>query len=291
VDLLLSQDGGYDYVITRVKYDRASDQVRYYDDPSEQPRDVLVVDTKGAGAPDRDALVSDLKAIQFLHARPLRVDALRGAAQSGELLPAFVGSCYGEYELRSLFAPEPIVHDTNHCWAAPAFARLAPHVRRGPPIVRLAMDYFLSSFRGSPDEAYLKLTVALEGLAIEVLKVFGAQSGLSLGTLPASRRVEAAYQSVGLGFEGRLKAEASRWHAARHTGIARRADGASIVDQLAVLRTMLVALLLRSVGYHGSVIGYEQDERGLWRAADRAWWGDPSLSSDAITAKTGFLVT
>jgi hypothetical protein len=315
----------------------------------------LFVDTKDKGVPDRDAVVRDLLTMQFIHARPLRVDVLRGAGENGELLPAFVGSSFGDYELREMFAHEPIVPDGRHCWADPAFARLAPRVRQEPPGVRLAMEYFLYSFRAAPDDAYLKLTVALEGLAIEILRSFGAQAGVTtvlddkewivgdikkwrdtlkllkrspeykawkkllcdrwpeirlhalatpidwssslenslgvgndVGLLPAGRRVEAAFRSLGLEFDQRMKAEAARWHTARHTGIAKRADGASLAERLAVLRTMLVALLLRSVGYEGSVIGYEQDARGSWCSADPEWWGAFSSSCDALVAQRRF---
>ena len=133
-DLYLNQTDGYDYVLSRVK-------------SGDNARDVLFIDTKGKGAPERDALTSDIKTLEFLHAMPLRIDLLRGASDDGQPLTAYVGSCFGDYELRPRFAEWPIVPDSQHCWAAPAFHRLAPEARHGSPIILLAMDYFLASFR------------------------------------------------------------------------------------------------------------------------------------------------
>ena len=122
----------------------------------------------------------------------------------------------------------------------------------------------------------------------------GLESSLALrsniGQLSDGKRVEAAFASLGLPLDARMKAEAKRWHRARHTAVAKRANGASLLEQLAELRTMLVALLLRYVGYQGAVIGYEHDDRKFWRAADPAWWGDPLQAPDQPTAAMNFLV-
>ena len=157
-ELYLAQEEGYDYAIIRLSGDNP-------------PYDFLLVDTKGAGAPEPETLLSDLRVLEFFHARHLKLDALQGVSKNGDTV-AFAGVFTGIYQgAVGLYADFPLPAG-GQCWIAPGFSNLAPLVRNPPrstPVVRLAMRYFLSSFDGSPHEAYLKLTVALEGLALEVI--------------------------------------------------------------------------------------------------------------------------
>ena len=346
LQLLLPQEDGYDYAVICV--DAKSDHY------------LLVVDTKGCGSPDRNILHADFAVLEFLNAARLRVERFVGLDDDCEIA-GYVGSAFGRYDRDPLLAARPIpLLPGKRCWALPAFRRLAPVARTGPRVVRLAMDYYLASFTGYPDEAYLKLTVALEGLAIEVLRERGDASGVvqersgdlwrvrdprlwkkylrelrktpeyaaweallvrqrstieehalphaglshpeklfnslrlpsssATGQLSAGRRVEAAFAALGLSLDDAMRREAGLWHRARHEAVPdtiSEADG--LHPQLWVLRAMLVALLLRWVGYLGPVRGYERDGHGRLGPARTAWWGDPS-TVDPDDSDVRFLV-
>jgi len=224
--------------------------------------------------------------------------------------------------------------------------------------VRLALEYYLTSFRGPLDEAYLKLVVVLEGLAMEVLNSIGEERGVitlrngkawsvkdptawksfvaklkqsnefkawtallaanadevrehalsvdglvnwtaglqgalrlkpDLGELSAGKRVQAAFAAVGLTMDPAMKAESKRWHQARHVAIARSASDKTLEQQVAVIRTMVVALLFRWMDYDGPLIGYHRDGRGVLRQSDVEWWGDPSKATAMAEAAVRYL--
>ncbi|MBK8173469.1 MAG: hypothetical protein IPK60_24470 [Sandaracinaceae bacterium] len=282
---------------------------------------LLVIGSPTSIVPTRATIQRVLATLQFLFAQRLRVGVLRGVDVAGSPTHSMVGSAFGRYERASFHAHRPIPL-TDNCWDAVAFEKLVGAMVSGPPIFRLATSYYLSSFFSDPDEAYLKLVVALEGLAIQVLSGAGNIPGvlnatatefeidrapLALGAsaarrdwhqwvatnprwkngkkLPEGQRVRAAFAVLDLILDAAMLEESNRWHAARHSAVAERTPNSSLDTRIGVLRTMLLGLLMRSQGYDGPIIGYARNARHQWTPAEQSWWGNPDLSADVPSAQ------
>ena len=311
---------------------------------------VLVLDTRGRGIPAREFVQRILAMLQFFLGLRVSVEAFRSGSADGQPSSEYFGSAYGRFDRDPLLAYWPLAVP-EPAWIVPAMCRLAPRIlgtyagmhaqgvsaydQSTPPILRLALEYYLTSFRPPWDEVCIKLTVALEGTAMRVLfdatKSAGivdirgsefcvpmvrpvvAQSiareawydyvetnrgglrqecGRTTHSLPPTWRVRAAFAALDLPFTEEMTAvtKSKVWNQVRHEGIV-YGSPEEIAQRVAVLRMMLVAIVLRWCGYHGPVIGHLQDQRDLWLPADATWWGDPTMSDDAIVAsRTRYLV-
>lgn len=338
---------------------RACDLVVVHRD-NRRDHEIVIIDTHGVGAPDRRTVHRLLRLLGFLIPARLRVDFLRGASEDGDPLDAYLGVAVMAEKLDRPFADSPVSH--SKCWLAPAFERLAEAALREGSLVPLACEYYLSSFEDIDHEAYLKLVVAIEGLALEVLRTHGEQAGVvttaartkeddeallivrddaewravrerlrkspefaayqrlvdaelgvaegavenrmraealvsdrrwagalkssvlprwkEAGHLGAGRRVEAAFWSLGLMFDARMREVERAWHDARHTAVA-RTSGDALASDVAVLRTMLLALLFGWCGYRGEFIGHGRYANGVYATAEIEGWNTAPEAVDA----------
>jgi hypothetical protein len=107
------------------------------------------------------------------------------------------------------------------------------------------------------------------------------------GRTPASRVVEGAFTRLGLTLTPEMTAELGRGRG----GIVHRAamfdDREESLDaylsRIAIVRTMLVALVARVVGYSGAILGWKREPQRPYQPPRHEWWPvDPAAQSAAF---------
>jgi len=178
----------------------------------------------------------------------------------------------------------------------------------------LALDSYLDSMTMHVDADYLRLQVALEAFAYWILRLAsheekmavkdaakwkewvngneaairslaspGSEDSLlnkvmSLGRWSSSRVVQSAFLTFDVKLTREMKDELQKRNVIVHQGLMTpgELDADDILRRIALVRTLLVALIARSVGYLGAINGWEIGHLGH-ALEPEAWW---SLQED-----------
>jgi hypothetical protein len=209
---------------------------------------------------------------------------------------------------RSMPVPDDYV--PGGCWVVVLFNRLARRLAAdGSVDLVVPIGAFLDAVSEHLDGAYLKLQVAVERFARDLVgnqrralvsnvdewrnwvrslnseikkrAVDKEAAGILLGKMIGAREpttgryVEAALKTAGIIVGKRIKVEIKeRGSVAHRFTMAKRGARRRNVDvdvrRVAVLRTIVTALLALHVGYDGPILGWEQDPHG-WPKLPK-WW-------------------
>ncbi len=276
---------------------------------SDEGRWFLIIDS-GSAPPVRDELNADVLALQFVLGTSFSFDVLCGLDEGGNAV-AFLGGRYGRRDGRRSEDVVPRWLIQEH-WPSAFLAAISTAYRKRPELrLYIALSFYLDSLAGHHVEGrYLDLHVALEALAFWFLRAEGieepplvvkdkwkpwlkenkatirslATAGLedalyskvtSLPKRSSGRVVEAAFKHFGLTISPEMSKELAGRNDIVHTAIMfsdRPEDVEEYRERIAIVRTMLVALLARIVGYDGAILGWTREPRRPYNEADASWW-------------------
>jgi hypothetical protein len=108
-------------------------------------------------------------------------------------------------------------------------------------------------------------------------------------SIPARRAssmvVEVAFQRYGLSVHAEMAEELENGrNTVVHTAVMfeeRREDVNDYLRRIAIVRTMLTALVAKVVGYQGAILGWERDYRRPYKEADASWWAVNPVAREA----------
>jgi|GEM_PF-3195997 len=108
----------------------------------------------------------------------------------------------------------------------------------------------------------------------------------SIPARPASSGVvERAFQRYSLALHQEMAEELKKGrNVVVHTAVMfeeRRDDVNDYMRRIAIVRTMLTALLAKVVGYQGAILGWERDYRHPYKEVDASWWAVDPLAREA----------
>ncbi len=248
----------------------------------------------------RKRLWPDFAALEFLFGTPLRLDLLIGVNEANEPVAALGANC--GYRFRpGASHEEPLPDDRDHAWMAVAFPRIVHALGTdGTSSVGAAACNYVDSTIGHIDGQYLFVQVALEALSNQLcpnepplvndVKAWKAWiDSLSaecethavdpmalkvlLGKLrgayhpTTSRLVEKALKRFALSPPTEAVKEIEGRNIVAHTGSMTGGTGYDVerdVRRIRMIRALLAALTLRSVGYEGALLAWDLDHR-RWR--------------------------
>ena len=278
---------------------------------------------KSPSAVDAGEARIDFLILQVVLGRPLKIENLYGLNEAGEVVAIASGNygtvqvrTKPEVVVPRLLTADPWVplffELLARAW------RQRPGVRFYVPL-----QYYLDSLTDHMEGSYTSLQVALEAFAYEVrtaqtrdplvadsgrwtdwvasvedhvrtLAAEGKADKLirklksSTPQPPAGEVVEEAFEQFQIPFTDAMSVEIRGRHKAVHAATMFKGAPAEIdverqAHRLALLRSMLVALVAKVVGYSGPIVGWERNETRRWGPPPPTWW------PPAEAAQTGTL--
>lgn len=293
--------GAYCYYFVRTKL--GSDETWY-----------IVIDVGAPGLPKRSHVYADFLALRFVLGHHLRLDLLSGIDDEGHTI-AENGGVFGRAHPDSSRTACPVpshFHSSQEVWVAPFFERLS-NAYHGRPEMKLyvPLELYLDALIDHLDGSYLKLHVALEAFALNVLEQAPKEKTMivmcwkewsnwvnenrekiasfafdehknslvekvrTVVRLASGRVVPNALKYHGIPVTDVMRAELEGRDVVAHTALMSPAgdrDYLRELERIALVRTMLVSLVACEIGYHGPIIGWTQDSRGRGEVAPSDWW-------------------
>lgn len=290
-----------------------------------RPASALLAVEKGSGHLDPLEVAEEVDLIGFALGVPFKINHFFGVDEDVRLLGLLAGN-FGEAPSRN--RPDPLVPITNseRSWAPSFFAKLAQHTAATPvqqrASLRTARWYYLSAFGESAGNAF----VAKMFLAV------AAAARQRLGGAPLVVESEESWRSWVQAHEAEIAplaapemakqllaavSDAARPRTFHLIAAALRSSGLAVTEVIenalrkgehaiegigevgpemyalvAVLRTLLAALVAREIGYEGSISGWEKhDPFYFFLPADSDWWhvaeetDAPTFFADVVTTK------
>lgn len=276
----------------------------------------LVIDTNGAGVPEREALGRDFLALEFVLGRQLRMPMIFGIASDRRTVACTYGSYRRKHLVDHSFPPVPIERDNDNfvdsSWATVFFERISHAWRSLQSADKgywIALDMYLDAMQHHLDFDYMRLQIALEAFAFWLLRrksqgdpmdvkdrdaweqwvrdnkdairahaVEGRGDALVQKVKGACRLasgnvVPSAFLAHGIKLTKNLREELRGRDVVVHQGLMAPEGYETDRDlrRVALVRTMLVALVARAVGYAGSINGWEIGDMG-YPIEQQDWW-------------------
>ena len=243
-----------------------------------------------------EAVARDFCALEFLFGTALRLDLLVGVDETNAPVEAFGTSLGYRYREGSSQEP-PVPDDRDNAWIAAAFPRIVATLGSGPlaSATSAAACHYVDSTMGHIDGQYLFLQVALEALSSQILwnepplvkdvaawkrwidslsvqceghAVDASALKILLGKLrgayrpTTSRLVEKTLKRSGLAVPTEAIDELEGRNIVAQTGSMTGGDPYDVERELRRIRmiqTLLAALILRTAGYEGELLGWDLD--------------------------------
>jgi hypothetical protein len=213
----------------------------------------------------------------------------------------------------------PTVAGIRGNWVAPLFAKLSRGLANQPDLLFTPLAYYVSSIGRFIDNEFLDLQVALEGFASKMLETPGedswavkdrsawldwvdAQSSVlaehavagteqslvarmkGLGRKATSSAVRDAFRQHGVELLPQQKKVVSDRNVIAHTALMNK-DGKyeffREMQRIAIVRSLLVALVSLAIGYRGQIRGWNTPQRDDSEAATADWWSVADEDQDA----------
>ena len=272
----------------------------------------LVVDTGGQETPRRDKMYQDFLTLQFVLGQRACLNSMIGVSVEGTVCGEIGGRFGDEHPPGARTAiPVPFLW-SRETWMAPLFRRISETYRQKPELrLYIPLGYFVDALTDHLDGAYLKIQVALEAFAASVLgigkdenavivKDWGAWTAwvksqreeirafavdgreetlfskvMYAGKFASGRVVRDAFEMFGVKISKEMKDELLGRNLAAHSALMTTTEDRDYEQDLrriALVRTMIVALLARVVGYQGPIIGWTRDQNGQFEVAPSDWW-------------------
>ncbi|MGK4000727.1 hypothetical protein [Sorangium sp. So ce1024] len=289
-------------------------------EPRLEARWLFALEPRSAEIPDLDALGRDLMTIAFCFGHPFRVGLLLGLGEDGDLAGAFRTGA-GEPSARRLRRDPPVPQRaTDPPWPAALFEAISGHLARGgareAALTAAAMKRYLEALHEPSTEGRaLKLLQGARAAATAVLgekraseaerkrwedwlsqnrALLEAHAGgpptdelLDALRRPARDRASGVIRSALSWVDPRVlremeaalaSAEASLFGEGPEPGPDERST--------AILRTLLVALVARAVGYRGPISGWERPASRRSYDPASSWWPVDGSAADRVEPVT-----
>lgn len=311
-NLLLSSDRGSSWTNFRL----CGSSYIYYllNLGSQKHRQLLAIDTQGALYPDPDLIWRELNYLSFSLGESIAADNLLGLEETGKLVGIVGGSFAGRVASRWGDSVVPMF-EHRYYWTALLFRQLcrfhAAHDSSDLGEFTLGIWYLLSSYReSSGDIRRSKIFIGLTAIArfiennhLELVDPIKWNSWLSIAH-PTVDKI------ANQGAHGALLNQLSRSNVADNVSIVALALQRSDLELLpiiqsatiaateglrgrpleiehhalendAVLRSVLVALVAKTIGYDGAIAGWRRlSGYFYWGRADATWWPVSAQSTD-----------
>lgn len=273
---------------------------------TEKYRQLLAIDTQGTPHPKPDLVRRELTYLSFAFGESIAADNLLGLDDTGRLVGIVGGTFAGRAASRWWDSVVPMF-EHRRCWVAPLFRRLCDFhaTRRTSELAELTLGiwYLLSSYRETSGdirrtEMFVGLTCVarfVEANHVELADVNAWDSWLSAareaidsiakqgaqGVLFEQLRRAAVADSISI-VTLALRRVGLELLPAIQGEIAAAAEGLkgqplkirpNVIEVAAVLRSVLVALVAKTIGYDGAIAGWERvGNYFYWDRADPTWW-------------------
>ena len=266
---------------------------------------IVVLDT-GGEVPRFDQLGMDFQALEFVLGATMRLDVLIGVSQDGAAVGA-VGPHLGFRDSHGTetHSPVPDKFDAD-CWPPVLFSKIVAKLRDESDRTHIALAGYMDSFTDHLDGAYLKSQVAPEAYCKSLLSsqtrmlvrdkkvwakwVTSVESHVrSLAAddcedalvdklrvahhAHTSAMVPDALAALGATPPKEVLDEVKRRNIAAHEFVMTRKRDRDVDEdysRIAMIRSLLGAVVARSAGYDGPLLGWSRDEWGY--RSDLAWW-------------------
>lgn len=288
----------------------------------------MVIDLGESGIPQRALLYPDFLAMQFSLGKHLCLDLLLGIDSEGRTVAESGGRFGQEHpDGKRTACPVPHLF-SKETWLAPFFEHVSQAYRSKPELrLYVPLGLYLDALVDHLDGSYLKLHVALEAFSLNLLKQIPEEKTVivkewkdwsrwvnenreriesfaiekfrnslvekvrNVARLASGRVVPTALGRLGIEVTEAMKEELEGRDIVAHTALMSIADDRDYerdLERIALVRTMLVALVARSVGYQGPIVGWTRDSNRRYEPADSTWW--QFEDDDLVDARTVYIV-
>lgn len=283
------------------------DETDFQADSSESTIDLLAF---GGDDVSRKHLWHDFRALEFLLGRRLCVETIAGIDATGAVVRVY-GGVIGSLHPRNCSVAPAVPLLGIKTWLAPFFSKLSrAQAERRELALHVPLSYYVESLGGFVDVEFLALQVALEAFAKVVLNARTTEKKLAvkdrkawnkwieehadelrshsvpgkeeslvnrvreLSRNPTGRHVEDAFGSFGQMLLPEQVAVIEDRNTVAHTALMIK-DGVydfqRDLSKIALVRSMLVALLGLAIGYKGQIRGWQHPDIGNG-TAPVDWW-------------------
>jgi hypothetical protein len=296
-------------------------------DTSENSEWYLVINTKSAQPPDREILGTDFQILQFVLGVQLRADVIYGITCNGEVAALMDGRQGAEAPAARSEKPVPI--DSIENWQSVLFRLVSAACRSNPKIpYYIPLTFYTEALADRYlDIRYLKLQVAIEAFCLSLLQATETSTEIvtdkkawknwvkenqariesfakpgfsgslynkviSVYRLASGRVVPNALERLNLKLTADLEEELEGRDPVVHTAVMsppNARDGERDLRRVAMVRTILVAIIAKSVNYTGAITGWTVDEGRRLQRADSDWWTIDESATEA--AKIRYLAS
>jgi hypothetical protein len=264
-------------------------------------RPIVAIDTQGQSPLDILLVNRELNLLSFAFGNPATINRFFGIDRFRRLTGVASG-IFAKKSRGSWWDSTVPMFEHRAAWTAPFFEKLcnyhAKMTTASIPQFTAATWYLLSAYRESA--ADIRMVLVLLGLTSMARHVVGNKSLASTDLATSGRKekpteliedslapnnvalITLALQRFGLAAPEIANSVLSEAMDLLRGGLLEEESVAS--RDLAILRTILVALAARCVGYRGPIAGWERvQDLYFWDRADESWWdGNDELEPDGV---------